>query len=353
MKKTYRLLATLLLFVTVFSFTVPAHALSANNAAELTIDYYTYIETVLPRYLSTENTIDYGEVKVSDPIEIIDGSEEYGRMFFVTNNGSYIGQLAVTYSNGTFHSSFMFDSDEYINNILSANIPFSIMAYEDDLVIKTSQDSKMLTVGELPNDISTYSSIEYSSVNFMSVDVEVGASNARELPTEEYYVSLPVPQVDNDSVDGVGLCWAAAVASVSNYRKGTSYDAMDIYDALNGLYIGTPAGNPTWYSRAYSYCNMTYTYTNPMEFVDLYDALDSKDRPVIFRVRRSENGSYIGHAVVLRYLCGGNEYTTYGFVDPNKENTVYVDFYSPTCDPDEFEYYNGSKTYPEWIASIY
>jgi hypothetical protein len=292
----------------------------------------------------------YGKIEVSEPIEIVNGSEEHGRMFFITNNASYIGQLAVTYNNGSFNSSFMFDNDGYINNILSTNTPFAIVAHEDDLIIKTAQTSKMLTVGELPKEISTYSSVEYSSVNFVAVDI---STTTRELPTEEYYVSLAVPQVDNDSVNGNGLCWAAAVASVSNYRKNTSYEAMDIYDALNELYSGTPAGTPTWYSRAYSYCNMSYTYTNPMEFVDLYDALDTKDRPVIFRVRRTENGSYIGHAVVLRYLCGGNEYTTYGFVDPNKTNTVYVDFYSPTCDPDEFEYYNGSRTYPDWIASIY
>lgn len=351
MKKTSRLLAALLLFVTVFSFSIPANAMSASKNTDATIDYYGYIENVLPRYLSTENSIRYGTIKVSDPIEIINGSEEHGRMFFITNNGSYIGQLAVTYGNGSFHSSFMFDSDEYIDTILSTNTPFTVVAYEDDLVIKTAQDSKMLTVGELPDEINTYSVVEYYSVDFVTVDIENAAT--RELPSEEYYVSLAVPQVDNDTVNGEGLCWAAAVASVSNYRKDTSYDAMDIYDALDELYSGTPAGTPTWYSRAYSYCNMSYTYTNPMEFVDLYDALDSKDRPVIFRVRRSENGSYIGHAVVLRYLCGGNEYTTYGFVDPNKTNTVYVDFYSPTCDPDEFEYYNGSRTYPDWIASIY
>ena len=41
-------------------------------------------------------------------------------------------------------------------------------------------------------------------------------------------------------MNGVGLCWAAAVASVSNYRKDTSYDAMDIYNALDELYSGTP-----------------------------------------------------------------------------------------------------------------
>jgi len=149
------------------------------------------------------------------------------------------------------------------------------------------------------------------------------------------------------------LCWAASVAAISNYRKGTSYDAMDIYDALDDNYLGTPEGTPTWYRRAFSYCNMSYTNSSPMGFFDLYDALDNLNRPVIFRVHRTESGQDIGHAVVLRYLCGGNEYTTYGFVDPNKTNTVYVDFYSPTCDPDEFEYYNGSKTYPDWIGAIY
>ena len=48
MKKTYRLIASLLLFVTVFSFTVPANAVSARDAVDTSIDYYDYIETVYP-----------------------------------------------------------------------------------------------------------------------------------------------------------------------------------------------------------------------------------------------------------------------------------------------------------------
>lgn len=350
MKKTSRLLAGLLLSVMVFSFAVPANAMSAINVADSPIGYYDYIETVLPRYLSVEGVMRYGRIEVSDPIEVVNSTEEHGRMFFVTNDDSYIGQLAVTYSNGSFYSSFMFDNDEQINNILSSNTPFAIIAYEDDLIIKTAQTTKMLTTGELPNEIITFSTVEYSSVSFVDVDI---TTTIRERSGEEYYVSLSVSRVANDSVNGNGLCWAASVAAISNYRKGTSYDAMDIYDALDDNYLGTPEGTPTWYRRAFSYCNMSYTNSSPMGFFDLYDALDNLNRPVIFRVHRTESGQDIGHAVVLRYLCGGNEYTTYGFVDPNKTNTVYVDFYSPTCDPDEFEYYNGSKTYPDWIGAIY
>lgn len=352
MKNTRRLLAILLLLASVFTFTVSAaNTKDDNNLSVMPINYYAYIENVLPRYLSINNAVQYNDLKISSPIEVVNGAEENGRMFFITNNDSYIGQLSVTYSNGTFHSSFMFEDNEYIDSILSTKTPFAIVAYDDDLIIKTAQSEKMLTLGNTSSKLGSISLSELSTVSFVAADIKTTETTAT--LADEPYVSLAVSQVANATVNGKGLCWAASVAAVSNYRKGTSYDAMDIYDALNESYNGTPEGSPTWYSRAYSYCNMTYKYTTPMEFSDLYSALASKDRPVIFRVRRSENGSYIGHGIVLRYLYGGNEYATYGFVDPNKTNTVYVDFDDPTCDPNEFVYYNGSRTYPEWIASIY
>jgi len=133
-------------------------------------------------------------------------------------------------------------------------------------------------------------------------------------------------------VDGAGLCWAACIAAVSNYRMSTSYDAMDIYDALDDLCSGTPEGTNTWYKRGYTYCGMTCTCTSGMSFTSLYTQLSSNHKPAIFGMYRSG----AAHTIVCKYFEGGNEYATYGFMDPNKTNTVYIQFSDPNLDPDNF-----------------
>ena len=72
-------------------------------------------------------------------------------------------------------------------------------------------------------------------------------------------------------------------------------------------------------------------------------------RPAIFGVYRTGGA----HSVVCKYLMGGDEYATYGFMDPNKTNTVYVNFNDPNLNPSNFVYANGLHTYPEWRYTRY
>ncbi len=353
MKTTKKILSIALTFVIIFM-CVSMRVSATENISDSAEATAKYIESVLSRYLRIDDSISYGKVELSDPVKVVNSTDPNGEIYFIKNNGSYIGRLAVTQVNGKNYSSFMFDNDRDIANIIESEIPFVLVSSEDTLIMKTNSQCKTLSGSIIDAREKTleagltFSAIDFEQINFKDSTASVASS--------DYYVSLNVQRVENATAGGKGLCWAASIAAVSNYRKGTSYSALDIYNALKNAYGGTPIGDDTWYRRGFGYCNMSCVFSpNNMQFSSLYTALRTHNRPVIFNVYRTNNNGEVegGHAVVLKYLCGGNEYTTYGFADPNNSNTVYINFEDPNCDPDNFVYYNGHNTYTIWASSVY
>ena len=64
--------------------------------------------------------------------------------------------------------------------------------------------------------------------------------------TTVYDKQLGVNIVSNDSVSGVGICWASCVASKVNYQKRKNLYAIDVYNKVDSIYSGTPVGDNTW-----------------------------------------------------------------------------------------------------------
>ena len=313
---------------------------------------YNYICEELENYLAIDNTITYGTIKVSSPISVVNSEDEEARTYFVTNNDKYIGMLTVTVVNGQFYSSFMFDESEEIDNIIMNNIPFAMVKYDNALVFQTENN---LTSISRSNSINTrvLQNNELSSITFNTLDIVLmNKKNARR--DAGYFVSLQVPYVANaSSPKGNGLCWAASIAAVSNYKKNTSYTAMDIYNGLANEYLLVPYGTPIWARRGYKYCGMSFSATAGMKMEVLYNKL-SNNNPVITSFFRETDDGELGHSVVCRYFSGGDEYAMYGFMDPNFSNTVYVKHNDPTCNPDTFVYVDLQQTiYDEWRWSWY
>ncbi|WMJ76524.1 MULTISPECIES: hypothetical protein [unclassified Sedimentibacter] len=338
-------LACCLVFVLTFTSVVAADTVDSkiNNAS-----LNEYIDTTLPHYLTLGDEA-YDQVKISNPVPIKNHSNRTSRMYFVTNDGEYIGQLIVSFVNNQYYSNFMFDNNVEINNVLKTNIPFALIAYNDGndhMVMQTASDNMIISANKQNSlerlNIPVY---ELSPATFSSFNPIQNYTRT----SSDYYVSLSVPNVSNDTTpDGKGLCWAACIAAISNYRTDSSYDALDIFDALDYEYSGTPEGTRTWYEYGYEYCGMGYNDTSGMEFIDLYDVLDS-GKPAMFDIARSG----AAHAIVCKYLMGGNDYTTYGFMDPNRSSTVYTYFDDPNLDPDNFVYDNGQNEYDDWRYTIY
>ena len=326
-----------------------------------------YIANSLPVYLSIEGEI-YEDVEISSPIEIINKKDPEHRVYFITSCDTYIGKLNVTYSaqNNRFVSSFMFDQNDEIDNILKENIPFAIvntspgttaLVTEDNMIMLSDVNSDSVNVGTAMDALAPVS-LSPVDINYEVNTVSTASINSTE--GTDYSVSLSVPYVSNATTStGDGLCWAACVAAVSNYIKGTSYTALNIYNALNNAYSGTPSGTNEWISRGYTYCGMTCYLRGTMSFFDLYSILHDQGKPAIWGVYPNSS-SHDGHAIVLKMLEGGDEYATFGFMDPNTSSTVYVKYDDSDCDMNYFEYvadYDGDgdsdSTYSDYRYTRY
>ena len=179
--------------------------------------------------------------------------------------------------------------------------------------------------------------------------------------------ALCVPFVKNGvAATGTPLCWAACVASISNYRKGTNYTAIKLHDELWIKYSGYgsgdyPVGTPTWIKRAFATCGLDYIYEGRgLNGKEVSDALSGK-RPIYMGLGFADpENSNTGHAVVLQGIYinyGGRNF--YQIMDPNRENigtngivTVTVSD-SALDNAKYFKYTTGTVTYDNWRRYFY
>ena len=189
----------------------------------------------------------------------------------LTDDGDYIANLFVTYINGQYSSNFGFDDNADVAAALSGDAPMALVAESEMLILQTAAGNALLTEGDsdalLSRSIVAYPRVAPLMQETSIKNSDVTAAKHVSTRSEDFSVGLNVPYVANDYrlIDPTKpdtpsnrkyLCWAASVAMVSNYRNGTSYSTKGLFNSLDQLYIGTPEGSTTWYSRAYSYCGM-------------------------------------------------------------------------------------------------
>ena len=227
-----------------------------------------YIEQVLPHYLATEGARLYSNIKISNPFPILNNPDNQARLYFITENDSYIAQLVVTKINNKFYSSFMFDHNSNIDTVFANNEALGLVTIDDGILILQTADNNYTISNPnrsfISNDQQVVPSCDLMSVSFTNY---TGCINSNNL-SRDYYVSLNVRHVNNATVNGAGLCWAACISAVSNYRMGTNYNAIGLYNELYELYNEVPCGTDLWYYRGYAHCRMICTCTSGMSFTE-------------------------------------------------------------------------------------
>lgn len=156
-------------------------------------------------------------------------------------------------------------------------------------------------------------------------------------------VSLNVPYVGYSSYSKI--CWAACVASISNYLVGSTYFASDI------ARMKTPTGNLNVGATLSESCTYLYEATEPYSNVGIfYGAYESapnntvirnqleQDYPLIGRFKYS--GDDFGHQVVICGIYDGTSIWRITAMNPSRYNereTIYWDgsHYSYTNDDGE------------------
>ena len=92
-------------------------------------------------------------------------TDENFRYFFVTENGTYIALLIVSFYDGSFHSSFGLDENDAISSAIENNTPIALFGLEIGAVfIQTEYDTTQLTAFIDIDDIEEYFSEAFQTV---------------------------------------------------------------------------------------------------------------------------------------------------------------------------------------------
>lgn len=353
MKKIIRIVSILLVVV------LATNCLSSSAfAAEASDSKNDYINRVLSHYLAVEGN-KYGKVELSQAYTIYDHINDSAEIYFVMNDGIYVGLLTLAMEDGQYVSSFMFDDTNDISDAISAGIPMAAVCCSNRFEIVTSTGGILLASDSCEEDLlETHSiselTVSYQEPSISEVDIEPFVPR---VSRADPFVSLPVPIVGNGTGAGAGLCWAASISAISNYKLGTNYTAKGLFDALYNAYTpDVPVGLQPWYDRGFRWCGMNSEFINgKLSFTSMYSKLKNFN-PIILTVGRPNqeaSGGKTWHDVVLRYMEGGNEGATLGFMDCNWSKYIYVLWDDPSLSPDKFVYTTPDYQYPAWRSCVY
>lgn len=358
MKTTFKKLVSLALcFIFLVSMTIPIA--SANEGSALQDSLTDYINESLQHYLSIEYTGEYDDIQISQGFSVDGNTDENSRTYFVTDDEQLIGCLSVTLVDGEYRSGFFYDSNPEITAAIKNYTPIKLIVVDDKLVMKTA-DSMVAVSSGIQFDVALALSSESTKRNELNeialktvnIDATRISSNAESSPqrASDTAISLAVPYVANTAVGGVGICWAASIAAISNYRNGSTYSAVSLYNGLQFDYGGVPKGAEPWYSRGFSACNMGAPVVTGSAFYSSARSILPGGKPIMVCV----TNMITAHAVVLKYLQQTSNppydiITTYGFMDSNYSSTQYAAVHNGSA----FVYAPGATTYNLWFESVY
>lgn len=332
---------------------------SLNN----TTSQDTYAFGAMSRYVSLQEVEKLSDISISTPISLnnLDDSEDNKTIYFAINNDSLIGMMTVDNIDGEFASSYISIDYAELNSAYINSTPISLNIIDECLVLFNGSSRNVL-IDSKGDDISasrrsSFSLTTLSTIENTNQPLELTNYNSRSVLLNQ---QLNVTRVANSSVNGIGICWAATIAQNVNYMNGTSYTARNIYDLCSANYTGTPAGNSTWYSRAYSLCGVTATInSSAINYSQIYGLL-SNSRPIQIDIKRTDtNGVEHGHAVTLSGITVIDTPSTHAYyylVDPNvTTGAVCVEVpYSVMINGSNFTYVaSNTRTYTSWYRTVY
>jgi hypothetical protein len=342
---TKKLLAIFMAIVMALGCTVMAGAEESN--AVLTMD--DYAETATAGYVANSD-LDIDGSKISQ-CYAVSGSD--ANIYIVTDeSNNHIGILNVNNADA-FQSTFAVGNIAVIDTVITEEIPVAFSISDTGALIMHYEDATYnFATGEIA--INQTDTITKESVQLSTVEVtQVRKTRAAD---ENANCNVPIK-----TAGARGECWGTCLASVIQYRTGTTLTSTNVYDALLNAYGGTPQGTNTWYQRAYSLYGISYTAANSMSYSSVRSAL-LNGRPIICSIRPTSATSN-GHAIVLKSArktynvpesYTGSYIYYYYFMDPQYMSGYVMMQVDPNNSTSSISYVApGQSTYTYWLSSRY
>ena len=365
-----------LMLCTVMMFSSGVYGVKASGS-----DMDAYAAGIIGDMLMINGYENLNDITISNGIAITDienPTQTDKKMYFALDNSEIIGTLIVECIKDEYYSSFTLGAKEEIYEAYSENEAFALFNQASCLIMRTSTDNKIIENNnfvELDADSLNYPTVSLTRVreenthicsSIDNLDI-IGTANVLSASSGAYTVTdIYVPFVHNAiGPNGKGICWAASIASILNYRIGTNYTAISLYNRLWAVINGSnpsdpPVGNARWTGLAFAINNVEYTDHSALSGAQISNILSS-DRPIYMGLSGVDNsGESHGHAVVLEgiYVGAANFYL---IVDSNEYNpnsaTGNVITVSVTdnvlINGASFVYTTDSITYNGWVRTVY
>jgi len=355
----------LVAFLLVMVFVTNIQCANANASEKKDDGLTAYVESILPQYLKV-NELYADEYKVSEPIALYNWATGVSEktFFLVFEGDNVVGQMVVQCYEGEYYSSFNTSYVDVLTKVYREKTPVEFGSYNECFVMRTENENVLLSVTNKVNPLKGLSDNVQRGISNLNclkpitIDRAMKVSPAVSPRTNVYNIQLDVDSVANPPI-GNGICWASCVASKVRFQKGININARDVYESLIEEYNGTPVGDCSWVTRAYSLYNLDVVLLiNALTARDCYSKLNS-GKPIQMDLVRSDGDS--AHSVLLAgvyYTDLGNAAGgVYKIMDPNVFGLVSVSVSSSVIRNGSGFVYVANQgdghTYSKWIRSFY
>lgn len=278
----------------------------------------------------------FKKIKIGKPIVIF---ETDGNSLTISNDfiapvysgNSQIGVLSFGYNeNGELISTYSESLDNKIEN------KKSLLIRTDGALIQYSNDEQKILYDTKERKIKLTVNLGEVDQLFTSIDDAIFASDPLEINDYIYQSSsfttlsisesqiLSVPYKSNatvsDEYGSRGICWAASIASIVDYKTYYSRTALQIYQENRNLGL-TGVGDKTNKLAAFSRYGLSASETSPKTYSSVKSYITS-NKPIMMDFFSSTSG----HSVVLKGFTKDDVgYVTYSIMDPNYSGTTILD----------------------------
>lgn len=355
MKKFISLLLSIILIM-IASVTTMADDSNLSNSSSL--GYDSYVQNIVHSYLDVAIDVDKNDVIYLSQGFPISNSTSSIRIYFLFKNDICIGSIYVDYTGERYASTFYEYNISEVTNALKGNKGFAIANSGESLLFISSEKTAVI-YGPKSNSviISRYDASNnlLEKLTLSPIKYTVNQENNSRVSDELF---LDVEQVDNDIVNGAGICWAACAASLGEYYTGVNLEAIDVYTGLQGIYGGTPIGVRLWMERAALYYNLTADYNmQEYSFSTVRNYIRNGDPIYITIYGYTSNQDECSHGVLIDGYANvsGTANYCYRLMDPNVSGHAWSEPFASNSVSSYFVYIHDGQTdynYTDWRASM-
>lgn len=362
-KYAAKILSLVLCLSLVSTCLTPAYAAAAGERSDLA-QYIDYANSLLPSLSRLPDTDLPGEdLLLSQPLEILNDNDDTNYAFFLFHESTCVGELVVTRLGGEFAASFLAAELPRVSAAYAGEVPVCLVSGEQALLLCSDTGAEVI-VGELAQDASALRANAAEPIAArarkepLTLTLVESVESVQRVGLPSSSKTLSVDFVQNSYVDGHGICWAAATASIiRRLQNRKDLTAVDVYNTLVLEFGGRPIlGYRENVVLAFKCYGITYYITreSKLPFSMVVNSINLNYPVYMAMLGKDGENEGIFHAAVLCGYKSESDYTDYyQIMDPNvREGNIWITVNRNT-DNITYPLPNGGGTYTDWYWPVY